>query len=98
MGTRYQMRQRLLSIGDEMPLPEGVTAHRVRHAIASILYVRGEEPPHVMAQLGHADAGFTLRVYAQTLARKRLKTTKPPRMQGLQRMGAAGFEPATSRV
>ena len=24
--------------------------------------------------------------------------TKPPRMQGLRKVGAAGFEPATSRV
>ena len=109
-----------------------MSAHKLRHTFASILYVRGEDPPYVMAQLGHTDAGFTLRVYAHamrrdegdkerlkalvegrdwaplgttvgqtpagTLARKRLKTTKPQRMQGLQRMGAAGFEPATSRV
>jgi integrase len=30
--------------------------------------------------------------------RSRPRTTKPPKVRGFQRMGAAGFEPATSRV
>jgi hypothetical protein len=105
-----------------------VSAHKLRHTFASILYVRGEDPPYVMTQLGHTDAGFTLRVYAHAMRRnagdkERLKAlvegrdwaprwpnavggrsrgsaqpAKPQRMQGLQKMGAAGFEPATSRV
>jgi hypothetical protein len=86
----------------------------------------------VMAQLGHTDPGFTLRVYAHAMRRddgdkerlralveavighhwalaplptrsrvRRIKTpetTKSPENRGLQTMGAAGFEPATSRV
>ncbi len=83
----------------------------------------------MMAQLGHTDPAFTLRVYAHAMRRgegdkealKALvegrhwalnvamddpssphlstpRTTKPLTMQGLQKMGAAGFEPATSRV
>ena len=87
----------------------------------------------MMAQLGHTDPGFTLRVYAHAMRRdegdkERLKalvegrdwaplgtsgpdraaptrrietapkTTKAPQMRGFQTMGAAGFEPATSRV
>jgi hypothetical protein len=32
------------------PLPDGVTAHKLRHTFASILYVRGEDPAYVMAQ------------------------------------------------
>jgi Phage integrase family len=47
----------------------GVTAHKLRHTFASILYVRGEDPPYVMAQIGHADPGFTLRVYAHAMRR-----------------------------
>ncbi|MGZ8642121.1 MAG: hypothetical protein ACXWYF_11830 [Actinomycetota bacterium] len=31
--------------------------------------MRGGEPPYVMAQLGHTDAGFTLRVYAHAMRR-----------------------------
>ena len=50
-------------------LPEGVTAHKLRHTFASILFVRGEDPPYVMAQLGHTDPAFTLRVYAHAMRR-----------------------------
>jgi integrase len=57
--------EELLAARGQPPLPAGVTAHKLRHTFASILYVRGEDPPQ---------------------------------MRGLLRMGAAGFEPATSRV
>jgi integrase len=50
-------------------LPAGVTAHKLRHTFASILFVRGEDPPYVMAQLGHTDPAFTLRVYAHAMRR-----------------------------
>jgi Phage integrase family len=46
-----------------------VTAHKLRHTFASILFVRGEDPPYVMAQLGHTDPAFTLRVYAHAMRR-----------------------------
>jgi len=59
----------LLAQRGHEPLPEGVSAHKLRHTFASILYVRGEDPPYVMAQLGHTDAGFTLRVYAHAMRR-----------------------------
>jgi hypothetical protein len=59
----------LLAARGQPPLPVGVTAHKLRHTFASILYVRGEDPPYVMSQLGHADAGFTLRVYAHAMRR-----------------------------
>ena len=87
----------------------------------------------MMAQLGHTDPAFTLRVYAHAMRRdegdkealkalvegRRLgtighqrarrpapdackrstpRTTKAPQLRGFRRMGAAGFEPATSRV
>ena len=59
----------LLAARGQPPLPAGVTAHKLRHTFASILYVRGEDPPYVMGQLGHTDAGFTLRVYAHAMRR-----------------------------
>jgi integrase len=59
----------LLAQRGQQPLPAGVTAHKLRHTFASILYVRGEGPPYVMAQLGHTDPGFTLRVYAHAMRR-----------------------------
>ena len=59
----------LLARRGQAPLPKGVSAHKLRHTFASILYVRGEDPPYVMAQLAHTDAGFTLRVYAHAMRR-----------------------------
>jgi hypothetical protein len=47
----------------------GVTAHKLGHTFASILFVRGEDPPCVMAQLGHTDPAFTLRVDAHAMRR-----------------------------
>jgi len=46
-----------------------VTAHKLRHTFASILFVRGADPPTVMQQLGHTDAAFTPRVYAHAMRR-----------------------------
>jgi integrase len=62
--------EELLAARGQPPLPTGVTAHKLRHTFASILYVRGEDPPYVMSQLGHTDAGFTLRVYAHAMRRE----------------------------
>jgi integrase len=51
------------------PLPKGLTAHKLRHTFASVLVACGEDPASVMAQLGHTDARFTLRVYAHVMRR-----------------------------
>jgi integrase len=59
----------LLDERGQQPLPEGVTAHKLRHTFTSILFVRGVDPPTVMQQLGHTDAAFTLRVYAHAMRR-----------------------------
>ena len=59
----------LLAARGKDPLPAGVTAHKLRHTFTSILFVRGEDPAYVMAQLGHTDAAFTLRVYAHAMRR-----------------------------
>jgi integrase len=59
----------MLAMRGQPPLAAGVTAHQLRHTFASILFVRGEDPPYVMAQLGHTDPAFTLRVYAHAMRR-----------------------------
>jgi integrase len=51
------------------PLPLGITPHKLRHTFASILVAIGKDPTYVMAQLGHTDPAFTLRVYAHTMRR-----------------------------
>jgi len=53
----------------ETPLPEGLTPHKLRHTFASILVALGVDPGSVMDQIGHADPGFTLRVYRHTMRR-----------------------------
>ncbi len=52
-----------------IPLPRGLTPHKLRHTFASILIACGEDPISVMKQLGHTDPGFTLRVYSHLMSR-----------------------------
>ena len=47
----------------------GLTPHKLRHTFASILVATGEDPASVMAQLGHTDPKFTLRVYTHMMRR-----------------------------
>lgn len=60
--------EQLIEAGD-VPLPEGLTPHKLRHTFASILVALGVDPGSVMDQLGHADPGFTLRVYRHGMRR-----------------------------
>jgi len=60
----------LLAERGHEPLPAGLTAHKLRHTFTSILFVPGEDLPTVMAQLGHTDAAFTLRVHAHAMRRE----------------------------
>jgi integrase len=47
-------------------LDQPLSVHALRHSFASMLATNLELPPTTLAQLiGHADAGFTLRVYAR---------------------------------
>ncbi len=59
----------LLLAADRLPLPPGVTPHKLRHTYASILVACGEDPASVMAQLGHSDPQFTLRIYTHLMRR-----------------------------
>jgi len=69
----------LLEARGHVPLPKGVTPHKLRHTFASTLIACGEDPASVMAQIGHTDPKFTLRVYTHMMRRSpeeraRLKT------------------------
>jgi Phage integrase family len=55
---------------DDPPLPEGITAHKLPHTYGSLLAACGEDPSYVMAQLGHSDPKFTLRVYRHLMSRR----------------------------
>ncbi len=59
----------LLETRGSVPLPEGLSPHKLRHTFASVLVACGEDPASVMYQLGHTDPAFTLRVYAHVMRR-----------------------------
>jgi integrase len=60
--------EKLIEAGT-VPLPEGLTPHKLRHTFASIVVALGVDPGSVMDQLGHTDPGFTLRVYRHGMRR-----------------------------
>jgi integrase len=77
---RHNLRQRvvapivkradeLLAESDAPPLPAGISPHKLRHTFASLLVALGNDPASVMAQLGHTDPAFTLRVYTHVMRR-----------------------------
>ncbi|HMT04078.1 MAG TPA: site-specific integrase [Solirubrobacterales bacterium] len=59
----------LLEGRGQVPLPIGLTTHKLRHTFASVLVAIGEDPHSVMTQLGHTDPKFTMRVYTHGMAR-----------------------------
>ena len=59
-----------------VPLPKGLSAHKLRHAFASVLIACGEDPASVMAQIGHTDPTFTLRVYTHAMSRDPAERTR----------------------
>ncbi len=44
--------------------------HSLRRTFASVLFAIGENPPYVMAQMGHTTAGLTLSLYARAMERR----------------------------
>jgi integrase len=59
----------MLAFHGSTPLPEGLTPHSLRRTFASLLYAIGEDPPTVMAEMGHASPALALRIYAQAMRR-----------------------------
>lgn len=77
---RFNLRQRVVApvtrAADALlaerglhPLPTGLSPHKLRHSFASLLVALGSDPAYVMAQLGHTDPAFTLRVYTHVMRR-----------------------------
>ncbi len=65
----FERADLLLEERGHVPLPKGLSAHKLRHTFASVLIATGEDPISVMAQLGHTHPGFTLRVYSHPMSR-----------------------------
>lgn len=69
LGPAFDRASELLVADGEVPLPKRLSTHKLRHTFASVLIACGEDPISVMTQIGHADPGFTLRVYAHMMNR-----------------------------
>ena len=66
--TVERASRRLVNAG-LVPLPEGLTPHKLRHTYTSLLAALGTDPGAMMDLLGHRDPGFTLRVYRHSMRR-----------------------------
>ena len=51
----------------QVPLPERLTPHKLRHTFASLLVALGTDAGVVMDQLGHTSPVFTLSVYRHAM-------------------------------
>jgi integrase len=97
----FERADQLLRERSELPLPKGLSPHKLRHTFASILVALGTDPAQVMRQIGHRSAAFTLDVYTHMMAcspeqRERLKAlVAGERRWGpapLGRLGAAAYQ------
>jgi len=97
----FERSDQLLRERGELPLPKGLSPHKLRHTFASILVALGTDPAQVMRQIGHRSAAFTLDVYTHMMAcspeqRERLAAlVEGERRWGpapLGRLGAAAYQ------
>lgn len=97
----------LLIARGHVPLPKGVSPHKLRHTFASILIATGVDVASVKEQLGHTDAKFTLNVYTHMMARSpgeraRLRALVEGEREGHElapaRLGWRAFEVPILRV
>mgnify|MGYP000844154570 CR=1 FL=1 len=65
----FERADELLIDRGRVPLPIGLTAHKLRHTFASVLIAIGEDPVSVKEALGHTTPGFTLSVYTHMMKR-----------------------------
>jgi integrase len=82
LAALFERADELLARRGLVPLPKGLTTHKLRHAFASVLIALGEDPVSVMRQIGHTDPEFTLRVYTHMMSRDKAERE---RLRGLVR-------------
>lgn len=69
MNKAVPLANEHLEAAGSNPLPEGLTPHKLRHTYTSLLVVLGYDLNAIMAQTGHTDPAFTLRVYGHAMRR-----------------------------
>jgi integrase len=73
-----------------VPLPEGLTPHKLRHTYTSLLAALGMDPGAMMDQLGHTDPGFTFRVYRHAMRRGQESRDELRALVGVETPGTSG--------
>jgi integrase len=71
---------RALTQANSEQLQPRLTPHSLRRTFASLLFAVGEQPPYVMAQMGHTSPNLTLAVYAREMDRR---DGEPERLKAL---------------
>jgi integrase len=69
LAKAVERANRNLAAQKRVPLPEGLTPHKLRHTFASILYALGVDPGVVMDEMGHTDPALALRLYRHSMRR-----------------------------
>lgn len=88
---------KLVEAGD-VPLPDGLTPHKLRHTFASLLVALGVDPGAAMDQLGHTDPSFTLRVYRHGMRRDPASREALRRLVGLTDQPAIGQQVGSNAI
>jgi len=87
----FERANEILESRGRVPLPKGLTPHKLRHTFASILIAYGVDPISVMKQLGHTDPAFTLRVYAHMMSREPGERARLKALVNGERVAAVPF-------
>ena len=87
----FERANELLEERGRVPLPRGLTPHKLRHTFASVLIACGVDPISVMKQLGHTDPAFTLRTYAHMMSREPGERARLKALVNGERVAAVSF-------
>lgn len=90
LAPAVKLANERLEQAGEVPLPEHLTPHKLRHTFASLLVALGVDPGSVMDQLGHTDAKFTLTVYRHGMRRDEASKDALRELVGLPDRAAMG--------
>lgn len=93
----FERANELLEERGRVPLPKGLTPHKLRHTFASVLIACGVDPISVMKQLGHTDPAFTLRTYAHMMSREPGERARLKALVNGERIAAVPFSAEPSR-
>jgi integrase len=96
LGTHFdesRFRKAFYQIVAAAGLPDQFSPHSLRHSFASLLLQAGEPLVYVQRQLGHADPGFTARIYG-----KWLPTDNAQAVARLDRIAAVQSDPVDVAV